>query len=105
MPAAIRSRGDTTELVYEYVRSHVRRHGRAPTVRELCCALEISSTSVVLYHLRQLVKAGRIERDLGIPRGIVLADAITVFVGDEVLVEVDGELVLGRVVEPAQAAA
>ncbi len=93
------------EQVFTCIRDHLSKHGRAPTVRELCRAAGISSTSVVLYHLRQLAKAGRIARDFNVARGIDVVDAITVFIGDEVLVEVDGELVRGRVVEPVAKAA
>lgn len=87
------------------IRDHLARHGRTPTIREICRAMGVSSTSVALYYVRRLTEAGRIARDFNVSRGIVLADAITVFIGDEVLVEVDGELVRGRVVEPVAKAA
>ena len=88
--------GNRQERIFACIRDNMVRHGRAPTIREMCRAVGISSTSACLYHLRQLVKAGRIERDLGIPRGIVLADAITVFVGEEIVVEDIRELEDGR---------
>lgn len=91
--------------IYAYLREHLTEHGHAPSVREIAAALGISSTSVVNYHLRQLAKAGRIVRTFGLARGIDLVDAMTVFAGDELVVEVDGQLVVGRVVEPATRAA
>lgn len=97
--------GTRQERILACIRDHMTKHCRAPTIREMCRATGTSSTSVVAYHLRQLERNGIIARDLNVARGIEVVDAFTIFVGDEVLVEVDGELVLGRVVEPAQAAA
>ena len=96
--------GNRQERIFACIRDNMIRHGRAPTIREMCRVVGISSTSACLYHLRQLEKAGRITRDFKASRGIDLPDAFTVFIGDEVLVEIDGELVRGRVVEPAQVA-
>lgn len=96
---------DRQELVFACIRDHFTKHGRAPTVREIGRAVGISSTSVVLYHLGKLVKAGRIVRDFNTARAIELPDVITLFIGDEVLVEVNGAVVRGRVVEPVAKAA
>jgi len=93
------------EQIFTFIRTHLTKYGRAPTVREIARATDISSTSVVLYHLGKLAKAGLIVRAFNIARAIELPDVITLFVGDEVLVEVDGELVRGRVVEPVAKAA
>ena len=42
-----------------------------PTVRDLCKATDTTSTSVVEYYLNQLQKAGYIERERKIARGIL----------------------------------
>ncbi|MCE7937082.1 MAG: hypothetical protein DYG90_00480 [Chloroflexi bacterium CFX6] len=91
--------------IYDFIRDHLTKHGHAPTVREIGRGVGISSTSVVLYHLGKLVKAGRIVRDFNTARAIELPDVITLFIGDEIVVEVDGQLVRGRVVEPVAKAA
>ena len=60
-----------TELVYRYIIQHKRPHdGCAPTIRDICEACSISSTSVAAYYLRQLEAAGRIEWQGGAARTI-----------------------------------
>lgn len=46
--------------------------GYPPSIREICDATEISSTSVVNYYLGQLEEMGYIERDARVSRGIRL---------------------------------
>ncbi len=54
----------TRDRIYAAIIAHKRAHdGNSPTVRELATATGISSTAHVNYHLRQLVRDGRIERD------------------------------------------
>ena len=60
----------------EFIRSVVSDHGYPPTVREIGHAMDISSTSVVDYHLRALKKFGHIRRVDSISRGIELTDEI-----------------------------
>lgn len=47
-------------------------HAPMPTVRELCQACGLSSTSVALYHLAALERASVIERPAGKARSIRL---------------------------------
>lgn len=47
-------------------------HAPMPTVRELCAELGLSSTSVALYNLAKLERAGIIERPAGKARSIRL---------------------------------
>jgi len=91
--------------VLAYIRRYIVMNGRGPTVREIGRAVGITTTSQVIYYLKKLAKEGCLAREFNIARGIQLPDALTVFVGDEVLVEVDGALVRGRVVEPVARAA
>lgn len=46
------------------------RDGVPPTVREICAAAEIKSTSTVHAYLRKLEEAGYINRDTGLTRSI-----------------------------------
>ena len=46
--------------------------GRVPSIRELCAATGLSSTSTVAYHLRALEERGLIEREEGLNRCIRL---------------------------------
>lgn len=92
---------ERTEAVNDCIREHMKRHGRAPTVREIARAVGASSTSVVDYHLRRLERDGEVTRVFGMARGIEPAGAVTAFVGDEVVVEIDGEQVRATLVGPA----
>lgn len=56
------------KVVLEAVRSYRDLHGRPPTIRELCEATGLSSTSTVHAHIRALVKKGCIE-EARIPGG------------------------------------
>lgn len=49
-----------------------RQAGYPPSIREICDAAEISSTSVTNYYLNQLADMGYIERDGHVSRGIRL---------------------------------
>lgn len=51
---------------------YVARHGYPPTMREIQRELEISSISVVAYHLDALQAAGYLRRTPGASRSIVL---------------------------------
>lgn len=53
----------------------IRENGYPPTIRELCDVSGIPSTSVVNYHLNQLVGKGLISRESTAARGIRVTDA------------------------------
>jgi repressor LexA len=63
-------RKDLREKVFEFVREHIVRRGSAPTYEEIKCALHISSKSQAKYHVKALVKAGRLEHIPGRARGL-----------------------------------
>ena len=52
-----------------------RQNGYAPVVRELCAMCDISSTSVVTYHLERLRERGLIDYADGKPRTVRLVKA------------------------------
>lgn len=56
--------GDSCKLVYDYLLS-CNSEGRVPSVREICQATGLSSTSTVHSHLITLEKKGLIEREKG----------------------------------------
>lgn len=58
------------QRVYEYLTEFTRRNGYAPSVREICDDLELSSTSTVFGHLETLEKKGYIRRGTGKNRAI-----------------------------------
>lgn len=52
------------------IRKFRDEHGYPPTLRELMVLAELSSTSIVSYHLRFMEGQGVIERTPGASRGI-----------------------------------
>ena len=57
------------QKVYDYL-VECSSEGRVPSVRELCAATGVTSTSTVAYHLKALEDAGLIEREEGLNRCI-----------------------------------
>jgi repressor LexA len=54
--------------VFEYMRNYIAEIGYAPSVREVCDALNLKSTSTAHAHLTQLEKKGYIYRNNARPR-------------------------------------
>ncbi|MCD4751907.1 MAG: winged helix DNA-binding protein [Anaerolineaceae bacterium] len=48
--------------ILNYLRRYVGEHDHGPTIRQIMDALNVSSTSVVEYHLVALEKRGQIQR-------------------------------------------
>lgn len=61
---------DTQRRILEFVNSQVREVGYPPSVREICKALGIKSTSTVHRHLSKLDDNGYIKKDATKPRAI-----------------------------------
>lgn len=60
------------EGILEYIRRFFDDRGYAPTVRDILRGCDISSTSLVQYHLNVLEKEGQIRRDPEVFRSIQL---------------------------------
>jgi hypothetical protein len=58
--------------LYEYLRGFCRKHGYAPSLRQMQIGMGWESVNAVDHYLRQLEAAGLIERDTGVSRGIRL---------------------------------
>ncbi len=72
MPADLSPR---QRRVLEFIRAYIAEHGYPPTIREICEACNISSTSVANYNLRRLAEAGYIRRSNRLSRAIELTAA------------------------------
>ena len=48
--------------ILKFIHEHTSEYGYVPTIREICGALEINSTSVVNYNLERLVQLGYLIR-------------------------------------------
>lgn len=59
---------------YEFIRSYHAEKGYMPTMREICKALGIRSTSLASWYVEKLVQAGLIERDYAVARGIRIVE-------------------------------
>ncbi|MEY7999990.1 transcriptional repressor LexA [Clostridium sp. Mt-5] len=49
--------------IYEFIKSQIKEKGYPPSVREICAAVGLRSTSTVHNHLERLEKRGLIKRD------------------------------------------
>lgn len=61
--------------ILEYMKAEVREKGYPPSVREICDAVGLKSTSTVHGHLSRLEKKGYIRRDPTKPRAIEILEA------------------------------
>lgn len=62
-----------TEIL-EYIKSQILNKGYPPSVRDICTAVSLKSTSSVHAHLETLEKNGYIRRDPTKPRAIEIID-------------------------------
>lgn len=67
---------DKQLLIYEFLKDFTSQKGYPPTVREICKAVGLKSTSSVHGHLKQLEKEGLIKRDPTKPRALEIVDSI-----------------------------
>jgi len=69
---------DRENRIYEYIVSESRKNGFPPTVREICQALDIKSTSTVQKAMDSLVERGLIEKKKNQRRAIIINSQDTV---------------------------
>lgn len=62
------------QQILEYIKEQILAKGYPPAVREICEAVNLSSTSSVHSHLETLEKNGYIRRDPTKPRAIEICD-------------------------------
>ena len=62
------------EQILQFIRSEIETKGYPPSVREICHAVNLSSTSTVHLHLRTLENRGLIRRDASKPRALEVLD-------------------------------
>lgn len=60
--------------VYEFIKNQIKEKGYPPSVREICAAVGLKSTSTVHGHLERLEKKGLIRRDPTKPRTIEVVE-------------------------------
>lgn len=84
------------QQILDCIKQSLREKGYPPSVRELCIAVGLSSTSTVHSHLNTLEKKGFIRRDPSKPRTIEVLDEQVNWLEDHVgVVPVVGKVTAG----------
>lgn len=58
------------EEILNYIDKTINNKGYSPTVREICDAVDLKSTSTVQYHLKKLINLGFLDKSDNISRSI-----------------------------------
>lgn len=67
-------KGEKQKEVYRFLLSYTENKGYPPSVREICDAVDLRSTSSVQNHLQNLEKQGLIRRDPTKPRALEIPE-------------------------------
>ena len=67
-----RRHGETQGIILQYIQEQIEERGFPPSVREICDATGLKSTSTVHGHLKRMEKAGLLQRDSMKPRAMTL---------------------------------
>lgn len=51
------------DLLYEYIKNYQNENGFPPTIREMCKAIKVSSTSTIFYYLNKLENSNKIKKN------------------------------------------
>ena len=65
---------DKQREIYEFLKGYTENKGYPPSVREICEAVSLKSTSTVHGHLKRLEKKGLIKRDPTKPRALEIME-------------------------------
>jgi repressor LexA len=65
---------DKQSEIYEFLKTYTESKGYPPSVREICEAVSLRSTSTVHGHLKRLERKGMIKRDPSKPRALEIAE-------------------------------
>ena len=62
------------QAIYDFMKEYQLKNGYPPSVREICTAVGLSSTSTVHGHLTRLQRKGLLKRDPSKPRAIQIVE-------------------------------
>lgn len=68
--------GKSQQAVYDYIRKYIQENTIPPTVREICAAVGLKSTSTVHMHLKNLAEMGLIKQHPSMQRSITLCGEV-----------------------------
>ncbi|MBE5778630.1 MAG: transcriptional repressor LexA [Clostridiales bacterium] len=89
------TRGDTQARILAYIESSTLQNGYPPSVREICDATGLKSTSTVHGHLIRLEKKGLLNRNSMKPRAISIPSDHKVYPSEMVSVPIVGTVAAG----------
>tara|TARA_B100001250_G_C19661632_1_gene727329 strand:+ start:312 stop:899 length:588 start_codon:yes stop_codon:yes gene_type:complete len=58
------------EEILDFINKNIEKKGYSPTVREICNAVNLKSTSTVQYHLNKLINLGLLNKSKNISRSL-----------------------------------
>ena len=94
MPGKI---SDKQQEILDYIKSQIVERGFPPSVRDICTAVHLKSTSSVHSHLETLEKNGYIRRDPTKPRAIeILDDSFNMLRRELVNIPILGQVAAGE---------
>ena len=70
------------DQAYEFIKKYINEKEYPPTIREICDAIDVSSTSTVSYYLRKLEESNKILKGSYKNRAIQLMDVEAPFNGE-----------------------
>ena len=70
----MRSSAQNQQKILDFIKSEIELKGYPPSVREICAAVGLKSTSTVHAHLNHLERQGLIRRDSTKPRALEVLD-------------------------------
>lgn len=88
---------DKQQRILDYIKQEILQKGYPPSVREICEAVQLKSTSSVHAHLETLEKKGYIRKDPTKPRTIEVVDeSFNMLRNDVISVPVVGKVAAGE---------
>lgn len=91
-----RPRGDNQARILEYIKSEILAKGYPPSVREICDAVGLKSTSTVHGHLMRLQKKGLLTRDRMKPRAMEVLGTTNYLRTDVLPIPIVGRVAAGE---------
>lgn len=84
--------------IYDFINNELYTRGYPPSVREICTAVNLKSTSTVHGHLQKLEIKGYIKRDPTKPRAIEVTARDSIYKGNKEMVNVPiiGQVTAGQ---------
>lgn len=95
-----RTRGDSKQRILTFIEQHTQEYGYPPSVREICKATGLSSTSTVYAHLVGMERDGTLKRGKQTPRALsVVGSKKPEAKGDYVYIPIVGKVTAGVPIE------